>query len=75
MHFTGTKKHILETLFWWIFIYGGTEEVFKEDGNEMTESKQSTRYTDLKEKKTTNQTQKAKGVLPVEHWKKGKGYV
>jgi len=56
-------KSILEILLWCSFIYGGVEEVFRQDGNEMMESQQSTCYTDLKEK-TNNPNLKGNSSSP-----------
>lgn len=59
-------KHtcIPEFLFWWSFICGWIEGAFREDGNEMMESQQSTCYTDLSLKKKTHPNLKGKRSSP-----------
>lgn len=55
MHFTGKNKNAsLRYCFGGASFMEGEKGVFREDGNEMMESQQSTCYTDLKGKKPSN---------------------
>lgn len=47
---------MLEILSWWSFIYRGKEGVFREDGNEVMESQQSTCYSEPLKTPTKNLT-------------------
>lgn len=47
---------MLEILSWWSFIYRGKEGLFREDGNEMMDSQQSTCYSEPQKTPTKNLT-------------------
>lgn len=70
-------KWMLELFSWWSFVYREKERVFREDGNEMMESQQSTCYPESQKTPTeiSPNIKKKKRVLPAEHKKKGKGYM